>query len=30
MMLGGFDIVGSRWVQAQLTPRQRDTRCAPR
>jgi hypothetical protein len=24
MMLGGLDIVGSRWLQAQLTPRQRD------
>jgi hypothetical protein len=24
-MLGGFDIVGSRWLAADLTPRQRDT-----
>jgi hypothetical protein len=25
LMLGGFDIVGSRWQNADLTPRQRDT-----
>ena len=25
LMLGGFDIVGSRWQSADLTPRQRDT-----
>ena len=25
LMLGGFDIVGSRWLATDLTPRQRDT-----
>jgi hypothetical protein len=25
LMIGGFDIVGSRWLATDLTPRQRDT-----